>query len=125
MNRDLNRKLEEIAFRLEVLTNDYHNMLEEIAKMDVVKESNKIIYEQHITYVDDYILNNGYTIKSKLIKPCDCLNYILRKNICKNFDFLFKYVDMDNLQEIPILPNTKRIIETYIPSQNLVLVVEL
>lgn len=125
MNKELNRKLEEIAFRLQRLTDDYHDLLNEIAEMDVINKNKDIIYEQHLSYVDGYILNNGYTIKSKLIKPCDCLNYVLRKNVIKNTDFLFEYVDVDNLVEIPILTKTKRIIETYIPSKNIVLVVEL
>lgn len=125
MNKELNRKLEEIAFRLQRLTDDYHELLKEIDEMNAVNKNKNVIYEQHITHVDGYIRNNGYNIKSKIIEPCVCLNYVLRKNLIKGADILYEYPSMDNLEEIPILTKTKRIIETYIPSKNIVLVVEL
>lgn len=122
MEKELQQKLEEIAYRLQRLTDDYHELLKEIAEMVVLKRNKNIIYEQHITIVDGYIRNNGYTIKSKLIEPCNCLNYVSRKNV---LNVLFNYHYVDNVEKIPILSKTERIIETYIPSKNIVLVVEL
>ena len=124
MNKELNRKLEEIAFRLQRLTDDYHDLLKEITESDTVVESKKIIYEQHKTKVNGFIINNKYSIKSKLIRPCMCLNYVSKNNRYLN-ETKYYYSSIDNDYLIPISLDTSLIIETYIPSKNIVLVVEL
>lgn len=121
MNKELNRKLEEIAFRLQRLTDDYHELLKEITEMDTLVESKKIIYEQHKTKVDYHDCNGWYTLKSRLINQCICLNYISKKD-----DSIFNhYPYIVNNDSIPISTSTRLIIETYIPCKNIVLVVEL
>lgn len=124
MNKELNRKLEEIAFRLQRLTDDYHELLKEITEMDTVVESKKITYEQHKTKVDYHDCNGRYTLKSRLINQCTCLNYISKKdNSIFNHYYYFSHID--NNDSIPISTSTRLIIETYIPCKNIVLVVEL
>lgn len=124
MEKELQQKLEEIAFRLQRLTDDYHELLKEIAELDNVKESKKITYEQHKTKVDYTTCNGWYTLKSRLITQCECLNYISKKDSCI-FKHFYYYPFIDNNDAIPISTSTTLIIETYIHSQNLVLVVEL
>ena len=124
MNKELNRKLEEIAFRLQRLTDDYHDLLKEITELDNVEESKKVLYEQYKTKVNNDSYNGWYTIKSRLITQCECLNYIFKKDDCV-FEHFYKYSLIDNNDSIPISTSTTLIIETYIPSKNIVLLVEL
>lgn len=124
MGKELKQKLEEIAFRLQRLTDDYHDLLKEITELDNVEESKKVLYEQHKTKVDYNTFNGWYTLKSRLINECSCLNYISKKDD-SIFDHYYHYPYIGNNDSIPISPSTSLIIETYIPSKNLVLVVEL
>lgn len=122
MEKELQKKLEEIAFRLERLSNDYHELLTELSQMEEVKKAKKLIFEQYIEEVntgDDGVVR--YYIKSN-INPNDKI-----VNICKShyvFSGRGKYTFINKLY-IPLSSDTTKIIETYIPSQNLVLVVEL
>lgn len=117
MNKELNRKLEEIAYRLERLTDDYHELLTELSSMDEVKKSKKVIYEQYITSRSE--VERYYRLKSSCNGKVKLLNYVRFYN-----KFTIKgYMSCDEL--IYISKYTTKIIETYIPSQNLVLVVEL
>lgn len=112
MEKELQQKLEEIAFRLERLSNDYHELLNELSHMEEVKKSKKVIYDQYITLLDEpsqfYILKTQYE-RNTVINVCDGYKY--------DFSGLCELIQLDVF--------TRKIIETYIPSQNLVLVVEL
>ena len=110
---DLEREMSDLLARIKQLR-------KEVSKITVKQ---KVIYEQYKTKVDGYI-NNKYTIKSRLIKPCKCLNYVSKNNryLIEN---LFIYSHIDNDDSIPISSVTSLIIETYIPNENVVLVVEL
>ena len=123
MNKELNRKLEEIAYRLERLADDYHDLLKELSQMDEVKKVNKIIYEQYVTVINDEnvtVINDEkhYTFKNS---GEDYLEII---NLVKN-PILQKYSYYNYHKSMIITDKTKKIIETYIPSKNIVLVVEL
>lgn len=112
MNKELNRKLEEIAFRLERLSNDYHELLTELSSMDEVKKSKKVIYEQYITILDEPV--QFYTLKTQHER-----NTVI--NVCNGYKYAFSGL----CELVQLGAFTRKIIETYIPSQNLVLVVEL
>lgn len=118
MEKELQQKLEEIAFRLQRLTDDYHELLNELSQMDEVKKSKKVIYEQYICErnKDD----NIYTIKS------NTPDYIKVINFCKSH---YKHYGVGKYtfykRDILLSQETTKIIETYIPSKNIVLVVEL
>lgn len=124
MEKELQQKLEEIAFRLERLSDDYHDLLKEITELDNVEESKKVLYEQHKTKVDYNTCNGWYTLKSRLINQCSCLNYVSKKDD-SIFNHYYHYPYIDNNDSIAISTATSLIIETYIPSKNIVLVVEL
>ena len=112
---DLRNEIYDLFLRVNQLKNEVH-------KMNI--QNNKVIYEQHKTKVENYIIKKGYSIKSRLNRPCKCLNYVNRKNryLTKTV-FYYSLIGNDDL--IPISSETSLIIETYIPSKNLVLVVEL
>jgi len=112
MNKELNRKLEEIAFRLQRLTDDYHELLNELSHMEEVKKSKKVIYEQYITLLDEP--SQFYTLKTQHER-----NTVI--NVCDGYKYAFSGL----CELIQLGAFTRKIIETYIPSQNLVLVVEL
>jgi hypothetical protein len=115
MEKELQQKLEEIAFRLQRLADDYHDLLKELSQMDVVKKAGKIIYEQYVTVIND---EKCYTFKNS---GEDYLEII---NLVKN-PIVQKYSYYNYHKNMIIANTTKKIIETYIPSQNIVLVVEL
>ena len=110
MNKELNRKLEEIAFRLQRLTDDYHELLKEISEMNVGMK--KIIHEQYITVLTKPI--QFYEIQTQHNR-----NKVI--NVCDDH----KYVFSGECERIQLGVFTRKIIETYIPSKNIVLVVEL
>lgn len=118
MKKELQQNLEEIAFRLQRLTDDYHELLNEISQMEEVKKAKKPIFEQYIEELntDDvkYCIKSNINSNDKIV------------NICKSHYQYFgegKYLFYSGVIEIS--RDTTKIIETYIPSQNLVLVVEL
>lgn len=118
MEKELQQKLEEIAFRLQRLTDDYHELITELSSMCEIKKSNKVIYEQYIT--ENIKGGENYIIKSN---TSDFIEVI---NICKSHykhGCGGKYTFYQPI--ISLSKETTKIIETYIPSQNLVLVVEL
>lgn len=115
MEKELQQKLEEIAFRLQRLTDDYHEILKDLSQMGVVKKSNKVIYEQYVTVINN---EKRYTFKNS---GEDYLEII---NLVKN-PRLYKYSYNNYNKDMVIDSETTKIIETYIPSQNIVLVVEL
>ena len=112
MNKELNRKLEEIAFRLQRLTDDYHDLLNEITEIEEVKKSKKVIHEQYTTVLTKctqfYEIQTQHN-RNKVINVCDG----------------HKYVFSGECERIQLGVFTRKIIETYIPSKNIVLVVEL
>ena len=112
MNKELNRKLEEIAYRLQRLTDDYHELLTELSSMDEVKKSKKVIYEQYITLLDEP--SQFYTLKTQHER-----NSVI--NVCNGYKYAFS--GLCDLVQLGAF--TRKIIETYIPSKNIVLVVEL
>lgn len=112
MKKNYNKKLEEIAFRLQRLTDDYHDLLKELSQMDEVKKSKKVIYEQYITILDEPL--QFYTLKTQY-----------ERNTVINLYHGHKYAFSGLCELIQLGVFTRKIIETYIPSKNLVLVVEL
>lgn len=112
MEKELQQKLEEIAYRLQRLTDDYHELLTELSSMDEVKKSKKVIYEQYITLLDEP--SQFYTLKTQHER-----NTVI--NVCNGYKYAFS--GLCELIQLGVF--TRKIIETYIPSQNLVLVVEL
>lgn len=112
MEKELQQKLEEIAFRLQRLTDDYHELLTELSSIDEVKKSKKFIYEQYITLLDEP--SQFYTLKTQNER-----NSVI--NICHGHKYAFSGLS----ELIQLNAFTRKIIETYIPSQNIVLVVEL
>jgi len=112
MEKELQQKLEEIAFRLQRLTDDYHELLNELSHMVEVKKSKKVIYEQYITLLDE--TSQFYTLKTQHER-----NTVI--NVCNGYKYAFSGL----CELIQLGAFTRKIIETYIPSQNLVLVVEL
>ena len=115
MNKELNRKLEEIAFRLQRLTDDYHDLLKEVSQMNEVKKVNKIIYEQYVTVINN---EERYTFKNSGENNLEIINLV-------KYPILSKYSYHNYDKDMLIFGTTKKIIETYIPSKNIVLVVEL
>lgn len=115
MEKELQQKLEEIAFRLQRLTDDYHELLNELSQMDGVKKSKNVLYEQYVTVIND---KKRYTFKNS---GEDYLEII---NLVKN-PRLFKYSYNNYDKDMVIDSTTTKIIETYIPSKKIVLVVEL
>lgn len=115
MNKELNRKLEEIAFRLQRLTDDYHDLLKELSQMDEVKKTKKIIYEQYVTVINN---EKRYTFKNSGEDNLEIINLVKHPVLSK-----YSYHNYD--KDMVIFSTTKKIIETYIPSKNIVLVVEL
>ena len=123
----MEKKLRTIEFELNETEKQIEDLLLRIKQLrkevSGIYPKQKVLYEQHKTKVDDYIIINGYSIKSRLLKPCRCLNYVSKNNkYC--IETLFHYSLIDNDDLIPILFETNLIIETYIPSQNLVIIVE-
>lgn len=115
MEKELQQKLEEIAFRLQRLTDDYHELLNEMSQMDEVKKSKKVIYEQYVTVIND---EKRYTFKNSGEDNLEIINLVKQP-------ILSKYSYKNYNKDMVIFQGTKKIIETYIPTQNLVLVVEL
>lgn len=117
MEKELQQKLEEIAFRLQRLTDDYHELLNDLSQVDEVKKSKKVIYEQYVTQKSEtgeyYRLKSSFNGRVKLI---NYVRYYKGKLITCN-------ITHNGLLYISTF--TTKIIETYIPSQNIVLVVEL
>lgn len=114
MEKELQQKLEEIAFRLQRLTDDYHDLLNELSQMAVLKKSKKVIYEQYVTVIND---EQYYTFKNSGEDNLEIINLVknpISKYIYNNYD-----------KDMVICNGTKKIIETYIPSKNICLVVEL
>lgn len=112
MEKELQQKLEEIAFRLQRLTDDYHDLLNELSQMDEVKKSKKVVYEQYITLLNEY--TQFYELKTKQ-----------ERNTVIDISNGFKYAFSGLCNRIQLSVGTRKIIETYIPSKNIVLVVEL
>lgn len=117
MNKELNRKLEEIAFRLQRLTDDYHDLLNEITELDCVEESKRVLYEQHI--VSGKIALK-YSIKSRINEDTTVINYVKSHYLSRGYGKYIFYITHFDLSH-----DTSKVIETYIPSKNIVLVVEL
>lgn len=115
MNKELNRKLEEIAFRLERLSDDYHELLNELSQMDEVKKSKKVLYEKYVTVINN---EKRYTFKNSGEDELEIINLV-------KHSILSKYSYRNYNKDMVIFFGTKKIIETYIPSKNIVLVVEL
>lgn len=112
MEKELQQKLEEIAYRLERLTGDYHELLTELSSMNEVKKSKKVMCEQYITLLDKP--SQFYTLKTQY-----------ERNTVINVYHGHKYTFGGLCESIQLGAFTRKIIETYIPSQNIVLVVEL
>lgn len=112
--KDTEKQIEELLLRIKQLRKE----------VSEITPKQKVLYEQHKSKVKGYMINNGYSIKSRLINPCKCLNYVSRKN-SYIIESCFRYSYVNNSDLIPISSETSLIIETYIPSKNLVLVVEL
>lgn len=118
MNKELNRKLEEIAFRLQRLTDDYHDLLKEITELDNVEESKRILYEQYIVSGEMTI---QYFIKSRINENTKIINHVK-----SHYKFFVKgKYEFYGIRCFYLSHNTSKVIETYIPSKNIVLVVEL
>lgn len=117
MEKELNQKLEEIAFRLQRLSDDYYVLLKEIGELENVKKSKSVLYEQYIL-VEKIPLK--YFVKSRINDDTIIINYVKSHHLlhCKG-----KYIFQTSGFELA--PDTSKIIETYIPSKNIVLVVEL
>lgn len=120
MEKELQQKLEEIAFKLQRLTDDYHELLNEIAELKNVEESKRVLYEQHVT-TGKMPLN--YIVKSRINKNTKIINYV--KSHIKDFGLESGIYEYKYTLRFELARETSKIIETYIPSKNLVLVVEL
>lgn len=117
MNKEQNRKLEEIAFRLQRLTDDYHDLLNEITELDCVEESKKVLHEQHIVSGK---IPLKYSLKSRVNVDTKVINYVKSHYLSYGDGKYIFYTTCFYLS-----CNTSKVIETYIPSKNIVLVVEL
>lgn len=115
MEKELQQKLEEIAFRLQRLSDDYHELLNELSQMDEVKKTKKIIYEQYVTVINN---EKRYTFKNSGEDNLEIINLV-------KYPILSIYRYHNYNKDMVICCTTKKIIETYIPSKNIVLVVEL
>lgn len=111
--RETEKQIEDLLLRIKQLRKE----------MSEIYPKQKVLYEQHKTKVDKYIINNGYSIKSILPVRCNCINYVTKHN--KYLDKKYVFPRISNNELIPINSTTSLIIETYIPSKNVVLVVEL
>ena len=117
MEKELQQKLEEIAFRLQRLTDDYHELLNELSQVDEVKKSKKVIYEQYVTQKSE--MGNYYRLKSSFNGRDRLINYV------RYYKGKLLSGNITHYELLYISKFTTKIIETYIPSKNLVMVVEL
>lgn len=115
MEKELQQKLEEIAFRLQRLSDDYHEILKDLSQMDEVKKSKKVLYEQYVTVINN---EKRYTFKNSGEDELKIINLV-------KYPTLSKYSYNNYNKDMVISGGTKKIIETYIPSKNICLVVEL
>ena len=111
--KDTEKQIEELLLRIKQLRKE----VSEIAPKQ------KVLYEQHHTFIKDFEVY--YNFKSRLPdENVHVVNYC--KSLIKDFrkDYIFKYNTKDRRYML-IASETEHIIETYIPSQKLLLVVEL
>ena len=109
--KDLRHDIYDLFLRINQLKNEVH-------KMNI--ENNKPIYEQYTYYAGGL---SSYKIQSRINKDTIIVNHCTNT---KKKHFKFKYPSFyPKDTTIAILSNTRKIIETYIPSQNICLVVEL
>lgn len=105
--KDTEKKIEDLLLRIKELRKE----------VSEITPKQKVLYEQHI--VRENMLTR-YFVKSKINEDTIIINYV--KSHYKKIGYgkyygHGPYVDIAN--------NTSKIIETYIPSKNIVLVVEL
>lgn len=101
---DLEREMTDLLMRISQLKKEVHKL---------IKTDSKPVYEQYVTLVNG---EKYYTFKNRAENKPEIINLTRRPKS--------KY-DYTNCEDMAISYKTKKIIETYIPSKNLVLVVEL
>lgn len=106
---DLENELTDLLMRITELKNEVSQTINQDKKLSQIR---KPVYVQHITLLNEY--TQFYELKTKQER-----NTII--DICNGF----KYAYSGLCKKIQLSVGTRKIIETYIPSQNLVLVVEL
>ena len=113
---DLEKEINDLLARISELKKEVHEMIDK-----------KIIYEQHIS-----VSNDVYTMHSKINE-----NTLVRNIVKSHIDFnkknpnlligdkpgIYEWIAID--RKFILSEKNKKIIETYIPSQNICLVVEL
>lgn len=108
---DLEREISELLGRISELKKEVH---------ELVETDSKILYEQYITNIK---YSTKYKIQSRINEETKIINVIC-KRLMEYYDIdRYYYYDKDDV--IYMTNKTKIIIETYIPSKNICLVVEL
>jgi uncharacterized protein YhaN len=115
---DLEREMSDLLMRISELKKEVHKL---------IKTDSKIVYEQYIT-----TSNNGYyNVKSRISEHTKIIHIIkehimyFHKKCPLNLYLNGIYDYSSNVKKLSTQSYDSKIIETYIPSKNLLLVVEL
>lgn len=106
---DLEREMTDLLMRISQLKKEVHKL---------IKTDSKPVYEQYVTLVNG---EEYYTFKNRAENKPEIINLVGKpkgEGHCSKYNYT-------NCEDMEISYRTKKIIETYIPSKNLVLVVEL
>jgi len=107
---DLEREMSDLLMRISQLKKEVHKL---------IKTDSKIVYEQYIT-----TSNNGYyNVKSRISEHTKIMYFHKKMSLNLYLNGIYDY--SSNVKKLITQSYDSKIIETYIPSKNLLLVVEL